>query len=63
MIQKLSCNQKNTDSERHIPLARVFREISFFIQYYLKGLEKGNDEELKLIIKNEATIKIARTLL
>ena len=47
MVQKLSCNQTNTDSQRHIALARVFGEISFFIQEYLKGLEKG-----KAMMKN-----------
>ena len=47
MVQKLSCNQTSTDSQRHIALARVFGEVIFFIQYYLKGLEKG-----KAIMKN-----------
>ena len=47
VVQNLSCNQTSTDSQRHIALARVFGEIIFFIQYYLKGLEKG-----KAIMKN-----------
>ena len=47
MVQKLSCNQTSTDSQRHIALTRVFGKIIFFIQYYLKGLEKG-----KAIMKN-----------